>query len=112
MSRRLRRCEPWSGALLAQHFSERFFGYPALQRPDLLHVQPEDAGPLREVIDVAAAADQRENIALLHGVALIRRNSELVEVRVFVALERVAVRGAVEREAHLVEGVTLHRLPA
>ena len=44
---------------------------PRLLRANVLHVQAENSGELREVVDAPAGMDHREDVALVDGFALL-----------------------------------------
>ena len=54
------------------------FRHAGLLRADLLHVEAEDAGPFRQVVDVASGLEQLEHVAVLHGLPLLVGELELV----------------------------------
>src|SRR4029077_8088186 len=89
---------------------ERVDGRAGLLRADVLDVETENPGELGEVVDVAAGLDHREHAAAPPRRALLVGEVELPAIGVFVAHEGRAVLGAVEGEAHAVEGKPLLRL--
>jgi hypothetical protein len=54
-----------------EHGPELVFGHACLLRPDVLHVQAEDAGELRQVVGVAAGRDQSQHVTAPDRVALV-----------------------------------------
>ena len=53
--------------------------------------------------------NQRQDVALVDGFALLVVQAVLGAIRIFVLLELGAVFGLVERIAHLVQRISLHR---
>src|SRR5690606_2412679 len=76
-----------------------------LLRTDVLHVEAVDADELREIVDVAALREQLEHVPVPHGGPLRVAQSVAAAVTVLVSEKRGAIRGIVEREAHLVQSV-------
>src|SRR5947207_620094 len=97
MSQRRQQFSPWLiDSRARKHGFELFFGHTALLRPKLLNVETENAGPLRQVINVAAGIEKLEDVAVLHGTPLLSREIELVAVRVLVAQKCFAILGGIE----------------
>src|SRR5690349_8431471 len=90
-----------------QHFIKCREGNTALLRAQLLNAETENAGPLRQVIDVSSLAQQREYIPLLQRPTLLVRQPEPAAIGVFIERIRVAVRSFVEGETHFVELISL-----
>src|SRR5581483_1315895 len=96
----------------SQHRPELLFGHARLLRADLLHVEAEDPGELRQIVDVPPRLDQGDDVAVLDRLSLFGRQAVFRAVRLLVLEERGAVLRGVERVAHLVERVPLHRSPS
>jgi hypothetical protein len=79
-----------------EHVFEFLFRHAALLRPHLLHVHPEDAGPLRQVVDVCAGPQQFQNVTPFYGAALFVVETELSAITVFVVKKSFAVLGGIE----------------
>src|SRR5262245_55720829 len=89
-----RHCLSLSG--LNEHFLEIRFGNPSLLSADLLHIQTEDAGPLRQIVDVATGMEEFEHAAMFYCPALLLGQVELLAVGTLVAQVLFAVLGRVE----------------
>ena len=81
---------------------ERVDAHAGLLRANVLHVEPEDAGELGEVVDVAAGREQLEHVAIFDGGALLGVEAVLRTIGVLVLEKRSAVLFAVEGETHAV----------
>ena len=77
-----------------------------LGRAEILHVEAEDAGEFGEVVDIATGGEQSEHIALADRLGLAVVEAVGAHVGLFILAERLAVQGAVEGKAHLVQRVT------
>lgn len=84
---------------------EFFFGHASLGGAQVLHVQTQNTGELGEVVHIATSGDQAQHMACANGVGLLCVQAVLQHVRLFIRFEGVAVVSAVERVAHLVEGI-------
>src|SRR6187551_294226 len=105
---RLRRAAwPSSSTRHGEPRAKLFNGDAGLLGADVLHAEPEDPRELGEVVDVAAAMDECEHVAPPNGVALLGREAVSAAIGLFVAHEREAIPGGIERVAHLVQRVAL-----
>jgi hypothetical protein len=86
---------------------ELVLGHTGLLCADVLHVQPEDAGELGQVVGVAAGGQHLQHLAGAHRVRLLGRERVLAHVAFGVGQKGVAVGLVVEGEAHLVQRITL-----
>src|SRR5450631_2200444 len=84
--------------------------HSSLLRPDILHIQPEDSGKLRQIICVAARSDQVEHAARADRCLLLIVEAVLAHIGILIREEFRAVGRAVEREAHFVEVVAFSSL--
>src|SRR5262249_5206432 len=91
-----------------QQFFELFFCHASLLSAQLLDVHAKDAGPFGEVVDVAPGFEQFKNVTVFQGLALFRRNAELIAVGVLITQIAVTVFSGIERKAHFVQRVASH----
>jgi hypothetical protein len=63
---------------------------------DLLHIQTEDAGPLRQIVDVAPGMEEFEHAAMFHCPALLVGQVELPAVGTLITQVLFAVLGRIE----------------
>src|SRR4029078_2899273 len=92
-----------------EHCSKLVDAHACLLGADVLYAEAEDSRELRKVVDVSARLEQREHVAPADRVALLLAQAEARAVRFFVVEERLAIRGLVERIAHLGERIALER---
>src|SRR6185503_10648270 len=90
----------------AEPRAELFDRHAGLLCADVLHAEPEDAGELREVVDVAARMNEREHVAPPNCFALLAGEAVRAAITVLVAQECNAVFRSIERVTHLVERVS------
>ena len=95
--------------LIEKHLFESVNAHAGLLRPDILHVQAKNTGKLCEVINIPALCDHGEDIAVLHGLALRRRQVELGVIGIFIGKECLAICLVVEGKAHGIERISLLR---
>jgi hypothetical protein len=79
---------------------ELFLGHAGLLRTDVLHVQPEDAGELGQVVGVAAGGHQLQHVAWRGWRGLLLVQAVLAHVGLFVGQEGGAVGGSLN-EKHI-----------
>jgi hypothetical protein len=80
-----------------------------LLRAHLLHVESENACPLREVVDVSTDPQELQHIAGFHGSVLFSSEAEASAVGVFILSKRFPICSLVEGKTHLVQRVSLQR---
>ena len=80
-------------------------GWRVMQGANVLHVEAKNSGELRQVIRIAAGADQSQHIAATNARSLLLVEAEFLHVSLLVTHKLVAASGRVERETHFVERI-------
>src|SRR4051794_22838008 len=84
---------------------EVFDAHAGLLGADILHVEAEDAGEFREVVDIAADADELQHVAAADRRLLRLAEAIAGHVALLVREERLPVLRGIKGEAHLVQRV-------
>jgi hypothetical protein len=90
-------------ALVEQVLLEFRNAHACLQCAQILDIEPEDAGQLGQIIDIAARLDHAQHIAPRHCVALLGRQVVAPAITLLVGQERGAIGLLVKRKAHGIE---------